>query len=302
MFRFLFGSLLLAPFCAAGAVSLTNGDRITGDLVRSLETSVVIKTEYAGEVTIARAMIREIAPPEPPPVKPPPPPPPGVLDLWAGFVDLGYATARGNARTANFTLGMNAARATARDKISTYFTSLFASNATTGVSVTAANAIRSGARYERNIRTRTHAFAFQDFEIDEFQKLDLRVVSGGGFGVKVIDSPQTQWSAFSGASLNKEYFFNSGRRTSGETLFGEELAHKVNAILQIKERFVIYPNLTSTGDYRVQFDASAVTLLAKWLSWQVSLSDRFLSNPVPGARKNDILFTSGIRLTFDKTK
>ena len=35
----------------------------------------------------------------------------------------------------------------------------------------------------------------------------------------------------------------------------------------------------------MNFDASAVTKLAKWLSWQMSFSDRYLSDPVGGAQE-----------------
>ena len=48
----------------------------------------------------------------------------------------------------------------------------------------------------------------------------------------------------------------------------------------------------------MNFDLSADTALWRWLSWQFTASDRLLSNPVPGRRKNDILFTTGVRLTF----
>jgi len=64
---------------------------------------------------------------------------PRLLDLWTGFVDLGFATARGNAKTSTFALGMNAVRETSRDKITTSFTSLKAQNSTAGPNVTTAN-------------------------------------------------------------------------------------------------------------------------------------------------------------------
>ena len=37
---------------------------------------------------------------------------------------------------------------------------------------------------------------------------------------------------------------------------------------------------------------------AGWLAWQLTLSDRYLSNPVPGTKKNDVLLTTGLRLTL----
>jgi len=34
---------------------------------------------------------------------------------------------------------------------------------------------------------------------------------------------------------------------------------------------------------------------------QVTVSDRFQSNPLPGIKKNDLLLTTGIRVTFGDT-
>ncbi|MGH9831532.1 MAG: hypothetical protein ACREBD_32625 [Blastocatellia bacterium] len=51
---------------------------------------------------------------------------------------------------------------------------------------------------------------------------------------------------------------------------------------------------------RPNFDTSLAPSLSRWLSWRITLSDRYLSNPVPGARSNDVLLTTGIRLTFAK--
>jgi hypothetical protein len=50
----------------------------------------------------------------------------------------------------------------------------------------------------------------------------------------------------------------------------------------------------------VNFDVSGVTTIRKWLSWQLTISDRFLSNPVPGRKKNDAIFSTGVRVSFAK--
>ena len=50
----------------------------------------------------------------------------------------------------------------------------------------------------------------------------------------------------------------------------------------------------------MNFDISAVTAIHKWFSWQVTISDRFLSNPVPGRKKNDAIFSTGVRVSFGK--
>lgn len=227
---------------------------------------------------------------------------PGLLDLWSGFLDTGLSLTRGNSDTTTFTLGFNADRITPRDKTSVYTTSLYSTgeDRESGEKETIANAIRGGARYELKLTDRLNAFAFGDLEHDEFQELDLRLVLGGGLGWDVIKNERTVFNVFGGGALNKEFFTIDEDRTSGEALIGEELNHRVSDRFALKQRMVFFPNLTETGEYRLTFDGSAVTTLNKWLSWHVTLSDRFISNPAADAQKNDLLLTTGIRLTFKR--
>jgi len=48
----------------------------------------------------------------------------------------------------------------------------------------------------------------------------------------------------------------------------------------------------------MNFDTTFVTALKKWFSLQFTFSDRYLSNPVPGRKTNDVLYSTGVRLTF----
>ena len=105
-----------------------------------------------------------------------------------------------------------------------------------------------------------------------------------------------------GGSYNKEFFSTGLRRSSGEVLIGDELTHKVTESFSIAQRFIFYPNISDIGSYRLNWDCSAVTKLSRWLSWQVTISDRFLSNPVDGRKKNDVLYTTGLRLKFSREK
>jgi putative salt-induced outer membrane protein YdiY len=220
---------------------------------------------------------------------------------WVGSVDAGLSATRGNAETIVISLGTQAARTTPRDKFGVYAASLFARNSTTGVSVTTAEAIRGGARYDRNISDRFFAFALTDLEHDKFQNLDLRLVLGGGLGYHALRTERTRLDLFAGGALNKEFFSTGLRRTSGEALFGEELAYKLSDRVTLTERAVVFPNLSEFGEYRITFDSTAVARLSRRLGLQATLSDRFLSNPLSGVKKNDILLTTGIRLTFGDT-
>ena len=345
---FLLGCVLCGPAALADQITLKNGDRLTGTVVKSDDKGLVIKSEFAGTVTVQWAAVESISADqvlfltlkdgqtvagtvttaagkfevetketgrvtvakdaiqllrskdeqaahlaEVERFRDP-----GLLDLWSGTADAGLSLTRGNADTLTVALGANAARTTRRDKTSVYFASLLAKNNTAGPSLTTANAIRGGLRYDINLSSRTFAFGFSDLEFDEFQKLDLRLVLGGGFGWHVKKSERTLFDVFGGGSLNKEYFSTGLRRSSGEVLFGEELTHKLSGRVSFKERAVIFPNISEGGEYRLSFDASAVTQLSRWLGWQVTVSDRYVSNPLPGIKKNDLLLTTGLRVSF----
>ena len=49
-----------SPGLFADQIVLTNGDRITGDLLKSDDKELVIKSEYAGEVTVQWAAVQAI--------------------------------------------------------------------------------------------------------------------------------------------------------------------------------------------------------------------------------------------------
>jgi putative salt-induced outer membrane protein YdiY len=342
--------MLPTLLAAADTVQLKNGDRYSGDVLRSDAKDLVLKTEFAGTVTIQWDAVTSITAGQPLTLSLKDGQTvvgtvttsgdqfivatretgqvtaarasvqairnadeqrayeaqidrfrnPSLLDLWSGFVDTGFARSAGNSRTSAFNLGVNAARATPRDKIGVYATSIRASNSTTGIKVRTANASRGGARYELNLTEKVFAFGFTDIEADEFQNLDLRVAPGGGFGYHLYKKEKNFFDLFGGASYNREFFFNNIDRSAGEILFGNELGYQFNQTFGVTEKFVIFPNLSDGGEFRMNFDASAITRVAKWLSWQLTVSDRYLSLPVAGAKKNDMLFTTGVRVTFTK--
>ena len=116
----------------------------------------------------------------------------------------------------------------------------------------------------------------------------------------MIATPKTTFDVQLGASEDKEYFSTDLDRSFTEVLLGEEFVHKVNASTSIHEQFTFFPNVSSTGNFRMNFDLSAVTAIKKWFGWQFTVSDRYLSNPVAGRKDNDVIVSTGLRLTFAK--
>jgi putative salt-induced outer membrane protein len=112
---------------------------------------------------------------------------------------------------------------------------------------------------------------------------------------------------FGGLTYNQEYYSKpfsppnpSTTRKTAEVVLGQTLATKLGSRTTLGEQFSFFPNLSDTGDYRLQLDATTATKIKSWFSWQVTLSDRYGSTPLLGLKNNDLLFTTGVRLTYGK--
>lgn len=230
---------------------------------------------------------------------------PGFLDLYTGFFDFGLAGSRGNSKTQNYASTGKMNRITDKDNFGIYFNQIYTSNSTLGPKEVTASAMRGGWNYSRNIGPRWFLQAFNDYEYDRFQGLDLRVVLGGGLGYYFIKNDRGFLSVSGGGAWNREQFgifppaYPDGLlRNSGEIYVAQEWVYKLNRMFSINEKFVIFPNISDLGAYRINFDTSLAAAVNRIIALQFTVSDRYLSNPLVGRVPNDILFSAGIRATI----
>src|SRR5260370_1144319 len=144
---------LLSLRVPADQVTLKNGDRLSGTLVKSDEDAktVLIKTDLAGDVTIKWDAVTAIMSSQPLRI---------ILSDGRAIVGSGTTT----------------------------------------------DAIHGGVRDDFSLTAKLYAFGFTDFDEDALQHLDLRNVLGGGLGSHIVNTKQTQFDVFGGASFNQEYF------------------------------------------------------------------------------------------------
>jgi len=365
----IFVVLFIAAALRADQVALKNGDRLSGKIVSGDGKTLLLKSEFAGEVTIQWDAVTEIestdninltlkdgthlsgkvttrdgkfvvadAPAGAPPATPKEAvvavrndaeqrahdaeaermAHPKLYYFWSGFFDTGLALTRGNSETVSFTFATKAVRETPQDKITVYSDYIFANNSATPPAMTTANALNAGLRGDLNISPRVFVFAVTDFQTNELQHLDLRSVFGGGFGYHLIKTRDTTFDVFGGITYDHDSFgsyqvanptpppiFNvilSSSQTSAEVLIGEEFDKKLSSRSAVTERFSFYPNLSHAGDYRFQLDSNIATKVKTWLSWQVTLSDRYISYPPVTLKANDLLLSTGLRVIWGKSK
>lgn len=227
---------------------------------------------------------------------------PGWGQVWVITGSIGIAGTSGNAKTATFTTPVNAVRATNSDKTTAYFNFIRSSATLNGVSAATAQAVRGGWGYNRNLKPRLFVTTFNDYEYDRFQNLDLRVVLGGGLGYKVWKSERGRLDLIGGGAYNREKFDPIRpdvpfTRNSAEAYWGDDFSYKLSSRMSLNQGYRMFNNLTNTGQYRQNFDAGVSAKLNSWLTWNAAISDRYLSNPVPGRKQNDFLYTMGIGFT-----
>ena len=337
--------LLVFPALAADQVVLTNGDTITGAIVKKDGGKLTIKSEFLGEVTMPWSAVKSIRSDAELSVVLPSGETvkgkiasvgdqlqiaaaagtktaplagvaavrdageqhnferllhPSLLELWNGNFDIGLSLARGNARSDALTTAFTASRGTRTDKIMLYFNQIYGSARVNNVTSTIASAVTGGWKYNRNVSPRMFLTGFNDYEHDRFQNLNIRFVAGGGAGVRAVKSERTQLDFDAGIDYMRENFLNGLNRNSAEANFGDNLFYKVSKATTVTQAMRLFTNLSDTGSYRLNFDLGANTVLKKWLGWHVTASDRFISNPVQDRQRNDLLISTGFRLSLAK--
>jgi len=226
---------------------------------------------------------------------------PSLLEAWKGGASLGFAVARGNSETTNLTTGFTAGRKTLHDELTLYESSLYSTNDLPGGGVIA-NSILGGAKFDRNFTKRLFVFVSADYAHDALQDLNLRQIYSGGLGVHLINNPNTTLDFLAGANYTRETYGGGAtavdRNLAGITV-GEDFMHKFGKSTTLTEVFYFYPDLSNTSEYRFSLDAASVTKINKWLGWQTSLTDRYVTDPpIAGTKSNDIIFSTGINVSF----
>jgi putative salt-induced outer membrane protein YdiY len=299
-------------------VGLKGGQMVVGPVTTS-DGQVMITTQTAGVVTTSKdsiqvirsdpdqaaydAAIESLQHPH-------------LGDYWSGLLDTGLSLTRGNSATLSYSLAGKAVRQTDRDKITVYTTVIYGRNDNTSPSQTIAHQIQGGIRGDLNISERWFIFGTTDFNSNELQHLDLQNVVGGGIGYHLIKTKNTTFDLSAGAGYNQEYFsayfltnstpppptilFPAVTQNNAELLLGEELDTKINNRTSFSENFTIYPNISGPSGYRITFNSTLSTKLNNWLGWQFTFGDNYLSNPPIGIKGNDLLLSTGLRLTFGK--
>ena len=222
---------------------------------------------------------------------------------FRGTLGLGASVASGNTRASNLALNGAAVRATQDDKISLYALALRSSAEGT----TSGETMRLGGRYDRDINADLFGFGGLDLERNKLANLSLRSQLTAGVGYHALRTPTTTWDVFGGVAYSSDKYIDpmtvNGQVRSSYSypslMLAEESTHVLSATTSAKQRFVIYPNLKDSGEFRATFDAGVAVAMSSTLSLNVGLGAAYNSQPGDGRKKLDTLLTTGVSVKFD---
>jgi len=339
----------------AEQVMLKNGDRLTGTVLSMDGKKLVLKTTYAGEVSIDWAEVNRFSSDNLPlvvtksdkqvvsgtvategseiVVTTPQGPQtfprsdvatmrspadqaayekslhPGIMEGWAGGGNFGLALARGNSDTTNLALGFNAARKTSNDMWTVNAASLYSTD--NKLNATTANSFLGLIRYDRNISKRWFVFGVFSGMYDELQQLNYRFLPGAGLGFHAIATDRTTLDLLGGFGYTRESYYNGTVNNLATATLGDEFVYKISKTTTFTQNlyylpslnqpnYVPFPGQSHPSNYRVNFTAGIATKLNGWMTANVNFLDQYVSQPVPGNNKNNVIFTTGLGFTFGK--
>ncbi|HTU34997.1 MAG TPA: DUF481 domain-containing protein [Candidatus Acidoferrum sp.] len=232
---------------------------------------------------------------------------PGWASDWSGGGSLGFALARGNSDTTNLAVGFTADRKTNSDETKPYFSSVYSTTGAIAGGTVIANEILGGIRFDRNLNEKLFAFVSADFLHDALQSLDLQQIYSGGLGWHAVKRTNTTLDVLAGVNYTRDSYSGTTATATSTSVsqnfpaltLGEDFAKKIGSTSAITEDFTFYPDLTDTSQYRFAADAGWTTQIKKWLGWQITFSDRYISNPpILGTKNNDTVLSTGLKFSF----
>jgi putative salt-induced outer membrane protein YdiY len=361
LFLFAVPVFLFAIPAFADQIVMKNGDKLTGSITKSDGKTLVLKTDYAGDLTIKFDAVQslsstgdlnvtaggktevgpvstrgtelvvatksggsvEVALSSVTVIRSPAEEVafeksqhPGFGEGWAGGVNLGFALTTGNSETKNLNIAVNAVRTGLHDKLTLYENTIYAVNdkivAPATEPQTTANSSGGGIRYDHDFVPRVFGFGSGDFFSNSLQDLNLRAILGGGIGFHAIKNAKTTLDILAGGNYTHESYADvaspnpppatySYTQSLAALTLGDAFNYKLGKSTVVTQGFLFYPDLSDTSQYRFTFNFGTVTKLNKWLGWQNSIADVFVSNPpaaTPPIERNDLQISTGLNFSF----
>lgn len=320
------------------ALTLKNGDRLSGELTSENDTKVVLKTPLLGTLRIPKSDItkRETIlppaptaglekqaskPPSPAPISPAPVPTPAVtvgkpvltnstpiLTSWVPAWGQPFLTNWHG----NIQLGLDLGFGTS-DRQTFYFNGSASHSwnrlrnfADIHSAYGFVNQVQSANRVDGSLKTETdlgqgrriYAYNQGGASADVIRQLNMEFHEGIGMGYKVLQRPKMTVNTEAGLQYQSFDYRLAPDRSFVSLRLGENLSWNLLDKLTLNQRLAVTPNVADFSEYHVRFDIGLSYPLFKRVTLNVNFIEEYESKPPRGVDHNDLQVQSTLGVSF----
>lgn len=319
-------------------VFLTNGDRITGKIIKLTDGKMVLASELAGQITIEAKNIKTFGSDAPMKVvlkdgtaferktvagepnqfiieasetlKPQSfmvsdivaiNPPVKPEPKWTGNISAGLTSTRGNTRIDAANASINLGKRTEKDRIqvSLDYAKGRQEDTVTGIARTTEDWWRMKGKYDYFFSKKMFGYVDTRYERDGIALLERRMVVGGGAGYQWFETPTTKFSIQGGLASLYEKFDNMPTSNSElSAQAGYNLERQMTKTIKFIHDLTVYPSFNDFADYYLTTTGELRVRFTDRMFLNFKTIFGFDATPAPGRGKTDIKYLLGVGLEF----
>lgn len=217
-------------------------------------------------------------------------------DPWSGNLGIGIQGAKGNTERFAATGRGELFRTTEDERMAMYLEINYAKED----DIQTENEKLAGVSLERDISEKYFARGSADFEIDDFEELDLRAIATASIGRFFIEEEYLIFKGFAGVGYRFESYSDGTTEKDPTGVLGYETDYRMNSRLRLFHDLTYYPSFSSPSkNYLLITNFGGEMPITNDESWKVRATLRSQYNSQPGldAEKTDTSYR--LNLVYD---
>ena len=219
-----------------------------------------------------------------------------LKDPWSGNLAIGVQGASGNTDRFAATGRGELYRETEAERMAMYLEINYAKEDDEQTE----NEKLAGIALERDISENYFARGSADFEIDDFEELDLRAITTASLGRFFIREENLIFKGFAGLGYRFESYSDGTTEKDPTGVLGYDVDYKMNSRLSLFHDLTYYPSFSSPGkNYLLVTNFGGEMPITNDEAWKLraALRSQYNSQPALGAEKTDTSYR--LNLVYD---
>lgn len=298
-FLFFLSALCLFSIQAgADQIFFTNGDRVTGEVLKQTASFTEINSPFMGKVSVETGKIEKIITAETLAAEEAKKAESAKPKLWSGKVTAGYNRQSGNTQSSELMSGFAVKRKEEKENefdVAAHF--YYGSQ----------DKKMSAQRYDGLIRyaysflesRKAYHFFKTEGDHDRFANIEKRFTPSTGLGYWFADGEDWKLMFETGVGVTfTDYRDETESETELVLIPRLYLERQLVGKLRVTEELTAYPSLTNSGEYRLKNEAALKNPITDKLDLKVSAINEYNSRPGADVKKHDMRLTSGLEYRF----